>query len=430
MSDIVNAEAERALIARLLLDPAQIPFISGKVKADEFGIPEYGKAFSIMVRLSNEDKPVDIVTIRAAGAEIDPLELTGAHRGALEGYAAIIRDNAFRRKVVAAADRVIRAAEFGDDRLMDTVQGAFAELAQGADPGKLVTSSDAVDEYLEEMALRLAGEETGLTYGVPGLDELLLPLRSGELAIVAARPGVGKSALALALAHHWAGRGTVLYVSLEMDKNQIIDRLASRVSGIGAGKIIRGDLDDREQEEVRSALEKIRQLPIDYLDDGFATSASVRSTAARVRMQAGGKLAAIIVDYLGLLNDPGDSEVQRIGRITRQLKGLSRDAGCPVLALSQLNRQVEMREDKHPRLSDLRDSGAVEQDADVVLALTRDMDSPWMDIEVLKQRQGGVGRLSVHFSGDTSTFSRPSAQPVWRVVPKAAPAEESGLLNW
>jgi replicative DNA helicase len=232
--------------------------------------------------------------------------------------------------------------------------------------------------------------------------------------------------MALALAHHWAelGDGPVLFVSLEMKRKKILDRLVARVSGVSSQKLILGDVTPEEEASVREGLERIRQLPIVYLDDRYSTTATVRSMAARVAMQKG-KLSAIVVDYIALLNDPGDQEVQRIARITGNLKSLAGEADCPVLALSQLNRQVEFRADKHPILSDLRDSGAVEQDADTVIALT-DLD-PMMDVEVLKQRQGNTSRIRVRFDGNTTSFHAPGP---WS-EPEAAPsAEEEPALTW
>lgn len=411
-AELSHPEAERALIARLLLDPVQIPLVSGDLTGDDFAVAAYGEAFRAMVKLAEGGQPVDIVTLQAAGADVDPLDLTGAHHGPLESYAAIIRGDAFRRKVVTAAKKVERAAERAEGDLMAVIQTAFAGVISGSEQANLSSSSAAVDDYLIELTKRMAGVRVGLTYGIPGLDRALNPALPGDLLILAARPGVGKSAMALAVAHHWAtlGDGPVLFVSLEMTRNQLMDRLTSRVAGVSAQKIIKGSLTDEEKSSVDYSLsDVIRGLPIHYLDNRYSTSATVRSTAARVKMQNGGKLAAIVVDYIGILKDQGDQEVQRIGKITGQLKALAGEAGCPVLALSQLNRQVEMRGDKHPGLSDLRDSGAVEQDADIVIALTRRGSDVKMDIEILKQRQGQVGRFSVRFDGDTSSFYAPGA---------------------
>jgi replicative DNA helicase len=420
-------DAERALVARLLLDPSQIPLIASELSHEDFFVDSYAEAFKTMVRLSSAGKAVDIVTLQAAGADVDPLDLTGAHHGALTDYAAIIRQDAFRRKVLAAVDRVARAAEYGDGDLMSTLQSAFVDLSQESGTSKLSTSSEAVDDYLEQMTRRLAGERTGLTFGsIPGLDNVLLPAEPGDLIILAARPGVGKSAMALALANHWAalGDGPVLFVSLEMKRKKILDRLVARVSGVSSQKLILGDVTPEEEASVREGLERIRQLPIVYLDDRYSTTATVRSMAARVAMQKG-KLSAIVVDYIALLNDPGDQEVQRIARITGNLKSLAGEADCPVLALSQLNRQVEFRADKHPILSDLRDSGAGERDADTGIAPT-DLD-PMMDVEVLKQRQGNTSRIRVRFDGNTTSFHAPGP---WS-EPEAAPsAEEEPALTW
>lgn len=414
--------AEQGLVARLLLDPRQIALIQDKVGPDDFYIPAYRQAYRVMLELQQERKVPDIVSLQARGVDVDVLDLTPMHHAPLDSYAEEIKHSSFRRKVLAASDRVARAAELGDGDLMSVVSEAFTEIVQGTEQGDLATSSEAVDDYLGTLAERIAGEGLGMTYGVPKMDGHLLPAEPGDLIIMAARPSVGKSAMAENVADHWArlDQGPVLYVSLEMRKTKIIDRTISRYSGIGANKVIRGQLDPEEVEVVQAEAARLRDRPIVWLDNGFATSADVRAAAAKTRLLYEGKLAGIVVDYLQILKDPGESEVQRVTRISRNLKAIAVENDCPVLALSQFSRRME-QERRDPVLSDLRESGAIEQDADVVIAMTRTLESPVMSVHILKQRQGSVGKFGLHFEGDTSTFTELRAE---HLAAMAAEAED------
>jgi replicative DNA helicase len=240
------------------------------------------------------------------------------------------------------------------------------------------------------------------------------------MVIIAARPSVGKTALAESVADFWSTQAEhpILFASLEMGINQILDRTVSRYTGIPAQLIIRGQLNDQEFSKVESVMGKIEERRVWYLDDSFATTAAIRAACAKVRLMTGG-LSGVVVDYLSLLKDSGDQEVQRVTRISRNLKAIAREFNVPMLVLSQLNRAVEQREDKHPKLYDLRESGAIEQDADVVLGLSRTLGTPYMDVEVLKNRQGPLDMVKLYFDPDRVTFheENPNPEPQLRYNP-------------
>jgi replicative DNA helicase len=270
----------------------------------------------------------------------------------------------------------------------------------------------AVDNYLQVMDERSRGERLGLGWGMEELDQILLPARGGELILIAARPSIGKTVLGEQIASHWAALGPhpVIFASLEMPVDSLLDRTISRISKIGGRDVVRGILTDAQNLKVLGVLEDRRQVGLWYLDDSYATTSSIRAAAARVRMLAGG-VSAIVVDYLGLLKDHHESEVTRVTRISRQLKAIAREFNVPLLALSQLNRASTAREDTHPRLQDLRDSGALEQDADRVLGLWRpDLGSAVAHLDVLKARQGTTGRIHLGFDGDHFQFVSPFAE--------------------
>lgn len=425
MTSLFAEGAEQALVAKLLLDPREIAMVSGAVAPEDFYISDYREAYRTMLRLSSENRSVDIVALQSEGVSIDVLDLTPAHHAPLLDYAATIKAMSFRRKVAAAGDRIARAAQDGGENLMSILQDAVTDVVRGSEQGAISSPREAVEDYLGTLAGRMAGENLGLTYGVAGLDQHLLPAEGGDLIIMAARPSVGKSAMAEAVADHWArlGKGPVLFASLEMKKSKIIDRTLSRITGISANKIIRGDLTEEELESVRAAARGLADRPLIFLDNGFATTADLRSAAAKTKMLHDGRLAGVVVDYMQILKDPGDQEVQRVTRISRNLKAIAVENDCPLIALSQFSRRVE-EERREPELRDLRESGAIEQDADVVVAMQRPLGNEVMRVFVLKQRQGAVSKFGIRFDGDHSTFSELVS---WEGLESTATVNEPGV---
>jgi replicative DNA helicase len=416
---LTNQQAEEAVIASLLVDPTQVALVAGKLTPEDFSTTVYREAFIEMERLSRLHQSIDHITLAAAGVTLpDTLDILAATRGGgIEDHIRLIKDATFRREVFAQASRIAQQADAGvasTDILAEMTKLSHA-AAQGGTDNRLLSAERASDLYLQEIERRKT-QGVGLSYGIPALDALLQPAHGGDMVVVAARPSIGKTALAETIVDYWAADAElpVLFVSIEMSLAQLMDRAISRRAGIPSQHITRGRMTADEEVLARETVEARRSVNIWYVDNPYATTDAVRAAAARVALERGG-LAAICIDYLQLLKDPGEQEVQRITRVSRNVKALGREFECPVLVLSQLNRNSEYRAgsggDPHPRLADIRESGAIEQDADVVLGLYRDRemesefdDSP-MDIDILKNRQGPSGvRVTIPFSGDTVSF--------------------------
>jgi replicative DNA helicase len=409
------------LIARLLVDPAQIPVIAGDLSANDIYTLSWRRAFAAMVDLSAAGRTVDLGTLRdALGDQEDSLsrllgEVGVAFRAPLSEYVTIIKRDAFRRRVISGLEHVIgRAHDDNTTRegLLADMQDATTSVVRGLESGNLVSPSAATDLYVATTVARQEGKQAGLHYGFASLNNVLNPARGGDMIVIAARPSVGKTALAENLAEIWSRQTPhpILFASLEMSVTMLLDRTMARNADVAAHDIIRGTMTDEERLRVLTKAEEHRTASIWYLDDGFATTASVRASGAKLKMLAGG-IGAIIIDYLQLLKDPGDQEVQRVTRISREVKAIAREFDIPILVLSQLSRAVESREDKHPKLHDLRESGAIEQDADVVIGLMRPPGDPYIDVDVLKQRQGDVGRKTMLFDMAHHRFSElPTSQ--------------------
>lgn len=357
-------DTEEALIARLLVDPAAIPTLSGKLSASDFTDDRYGEAWSAMERLAASGRPIDLVTLRAEGVTLDdPTRyLSSLHTAPLDEYVSIIRRESFKSNVLSELGRLTQRVKVHDDPadIVNDVQKAVSGiLADTGDAGDLVSLASVVEQE----------SRGGLAYGMPGIDRHLQPAGPGDVVIVAARPSIGKTALAWNVAEAWAFESPVpvLFVSLEMP----------------ASKLLKRALKHHDRSDLAA-------FNLTIYDQPRATTALVRAQAARLRLRHGG-VRGIVVDYLGLLKDTtgGDSENLRVSRMSSEIKAISREFECPTLLLSQLNRQAEYRRDPRPRLSDLRDSGAIEQDADVVLGLYRpDRSDPTLEVRCLKNRDG------------------------------------------
>lgn len=420
MSDALphSEPLEAALLARLLVDPAQLPVIAGKLGAEDFYCAPWRGAYVAMQALSAGRKTVDIESLRAAiGDDADDLalrlsELTAGHRAPLDEYADMVRGFAFRRRLIGTLSRVIATAEreASQEALLSDLHDSVLRISEGLEDGALMSPIQAVEAYERVLTERARGERVGLTWGIKALDALLLPARGGEMIVIGARPSVGKTVLAEQIADRWARQGPhpVLFASLEMPVDSLLDRTIARESGLPGMDVVRGLLSEAATVRANEALQGRRSVGVWYLDDSYATTASLRAAAARVRLLAGG-LTGVVVDYMQLLKDPHDSEVTRVTRISRQLKALAREFNVPVLVLSQLSRASANREDQHPRLQDLRESGAIEQDADRVLGLWRPtLQSSYADVDVLKARQGITGRIYLDYDGDHFRFVEPT----------------------
>lgn len=434
-------EAESALIGRLLLDPRQLPIVAGTLQPEDFGAEVYGDYFRGMLRLQAEGKPIDILTLKQAldgdTIEIDPLELTSGHHGPVEEYAEIIRNASRRRILIRELEHVQAIAQSGAGDPVAELEQAVSKILERSSGDDATLPEVTSKTYLEALMQRQRGDDPGLTYGIPGMDDLLLPARKGRLILLAARPSVGKTAMAESISDHWArqDRGPVLFASLEMDAEELMDRAMARETGVSSEAISRGTLDPKSLESVMDAAARRATTQVHILDEGAMTTSRIRAAAARLKMRNEGRLAGVVIDYTQLLEDRspnGGNDNTRVAAISRAMKQMARALKCPVLAMSQLNRNIEM-ERRRPRLSDLRDSGALEQDGDVVMILEGRPDTPNRTVYVLKQRQGRVGDFTVRFDGSTQTWHEPGpwslgeTQAVAEAVAGSVPVEEAEL---
>lgn len=399
---IVDEKAEEATLAALLVDPSQIPMVAHRLGPDAFAVPANRKLFGGMVRLSEAQRRVDAITLGNEGIDagyvLDNLAGTEAHD--LDEYVQLLLDASFRRRIDEHGSSLKQLARTAKDptSIIGELQSFNMSLADEAQDSRLIGPERAVEMYAAELAARRT-QGLGLSYGIPSLDEVIQPVEGGDLVIVAARPMIGKTTLAENIVDHWAldADKPVLFVSLEMRLSKLMDRGVSRWSGVPSQRLLRGVTTHDEDVLIADAMDRRKMLNIWYVDDPSGTTASVRAAAARVGLVSNG-LTGIVVDYLQILKDAGDQETQRVTRISRTLKGIAREFDVPMIVLSQLSRQSEYRQDPHPRLHDLRESGAIEQDADVVFGLYRPRGSGILDLDILKNRQGPSGtRVPIRF---------------------------------
>lgn len=405
--NLYSEEAENALVARLVLDPSQLAVIGDHLSPADFFVTDNRLAYQAMLSLQQHGKPIDLMTIRQEAERPDlqlpVLDFRMGMGAPLDTYAGIVKNLAFRRKVLEMSNDLAQKAQEEDDpnEILQVVQTSFNELVRGVEQGSLITPERAVDEYLASLEERIQ-KGGGLSFGIPKVDDLILPAQPGDFIILAARPSVGKTALAEIIAERWAIQSApkpVLFVSAEMKTTALFDRIAARSGRVPAVKLRKGQLTADELEAVRQVMEERRHLGVWYLDQPRATTAAIRTAAAKARMLTGGLgLGGMIVDYLQLLKDTegGDNEAIRVSRISNNLKAIAREFDCPILVCAQLNRNLA-REKRAPRLDDLSWSGAIEQDADVVILLDRKLDSPNLDLYVAKQRQYKVGKVELLF---------------------------------
>jgi len=356
-------EIEQVLIARLLVEPDQIPSLAGTLGSSDFTHRASGRAWALMQQLVAAGRPVDIAVLRAEGA--DPGEptqvLTSAHTAPVAEYARLIRESAYKRRVEQSLEMASARVQRVDDptEILGVVQSLVNEVSEGVPQRARWTS--IVDVSMADF------EASGLTYGIPRLDEAIQPAHAGNMVTVAARANVGKSVFSLNVAEHWArtSKLPILFASQEMTEKEIKKRFLKHVP--------------------------IADLPLYerlILVDKARTTTAIRGLAKELCLRFGG-IGGICVDYLQRVADKGEVQHERVARISSAMKDLASEFDCPVLVPAQLNRQSEGMK---PRLQDLAQSGAIEQDSDVVLGLYRtNKDTPWMEVLCLKNRHGSAG---------------------------------------
>lgn len=416
-----NIEAEKSVIGSMIMDMDAITAASEILTAEDFYYNQYGVMFDAMIELMNEGKPVDVVTLQEKLSEKGVPEAVGGLNvlkelvlalptsANIRQYAAIVRDKAVLRRVITATEEISRECYLGkdsvEDILADTEKKVF-NLVQNRGSGEFVPIKSVALDALKGIsrAYQNKGNITGIPTGFTDLDYKLSGLQPSDLILIAARPSMGKTAFVLNIAQHVAvakNISTVIF-SLEMSKVQLVNRLLSLESGVEAQNIRTGDISDGQWSKLVEGAEVIGRSSL-IIDDTPAISiGELRSKCRKFKLEH--NLGLIIIDYLQLMTGNGktDSRQQEISDISRSLKSLARELNVPVVALSQLSRAVEKRDDKRPIMSDLRESGAIEQDADVVMFIyredyyNRDIEAEKRDISeiiIAKQRNGPIGTV-------------------------------------
>lgn len=426
-----SQEAEQSVIGSMIMDREAISIATEVISGDDFYNKQYGILFDCMVELNNEGRPVDIITLQDRLREKDvPPEIcslefvrdlvTAVPTSAnIKYYANIVAEKSTMRKLIRLNEDIANTCYVGKDNLEvileDTEKRVF-NLVQKRNTGETVPIRTVVLNALNkiELAGKNKGSVTGIPTGFIDLDYKTAGMQPSDLILIAARPSMGKTAFVLNLAEYAAFRQhySVAVFSLEMSKEQLVNRLLSMESKVDSQHIRTGNLNDSEWEKLIESAGEIGQSRLIIDDTPGISIAEMRSKCRKYKMDMG--LDMIIIDYLQLMSGSGrtDSRQQEISDISRSLKALARELNVPVLALSQLSRAVEQRPDHRPMLSDLRESGAIEQDADVVMFIYRDdyynHDSEKKGISeiiIAKQRNGPIGTVELAWLPDFTKFA-------------------------
>ena len=429
-----SSEAEESVLGAILIDGDAITEVSETLKPSDFYKPANSKVYAAVLALYEQRQPIDILTVseelerrgqieeiggRAALADLCDRTPTAVHA---KQYAKIVERKAVLRGLISAAGRIASIGYEDPADAIEAIDRAESELFAISER-RTISGFTALETLLSEAYDRLdhlhqnRGQLMGLRTGFTDIDSKTQGLQASDFIVLAARPSVGKTSLALNIAEYAAVREgkSVGVFSLEMSKEQLVLRLLSSVTKIDSFKLRSGFLGEMDFPKIAGAMESLSRAKI-FIDDTASISVmELRTKARRLKMEHG--LDLLIVDYLQLMQ-PGSSgresnRVQEVSEISRGLKALARELGIPVLALSQLSRQTEMRgESKEPRLSDLRESGAIEQDADVVIFLWRKADrvdetdavGEAIDFSIAKHRNGPTGAGQLFFVKDQTRF--------------------------
>jgi len=427
-----DQEAELAVLSSMLFDREAIAVAYEIIRGDDFYRPDNQTIFETMVELFNRSIPVDIVTLSDKLAEkgmLDQIggrdrinELAAAHYTSanIKRHAEIIAEKSTLRQLIKSASYIVNAGyEAQDDvaTLLERAEKSVFEISQRSNVSDVAHISEVIvtaNQKLEELA-ESKGSVTGVATGFVDFDRKTAGLQPGELILLGARPSMGKTALLLNIACHAAIKNKVptIFFSLEMTKESLVNRIISAECAIDAGRMRTGALNDNDWSRLAENISEISGAPI-YLDDTSGISITeMRAKCRRLKMEK--NLGFIVIDYLQLMSGSAGSRPEsrqlEISEISRSLKSLAKELGVPVLTAAQLSRAVEARKDHRPMLSDLRESGAIEQDADIVAFLYRDeyydpetLKKGEAEVIIAKQRNGEVGTVELMFHGNLTRF--------------------------
>jgi replicative DNA helicase len=431
-----SIEAEQSLIGGLLIDNAAWDRIGDVVRETDFYRDDHRRIFRHIGKLIQLGRPADVVTVYESiegSNEVDQTgglgylgEIANATPSAanIRRYAEIVRERAILRQLVTVGDEIAGNAlnPAGRDvkQLLDDAEQRIFQIAEAGNRSSngFVAIQPLLGEVVERMETLLARDSqsdiTGVATGFADLDRMTSGLQPGDMIVVAGRPSMGKTAFALNIAEHVGVelRLPVAIFSLEMSGPQLATRFLSSVGRIDQSKLRTGRLTDDEWDRMTVALGKLHEAPIHIDETGAINSTDLRARARRLHRQFG-KLGLIIIDYLQLMssNRMGENRATEISEISRSIKALAKELQVPIIALSQLSRKVEERTDKRPLMSDLRESGAIEQDADIIMMMYREeyykpdtQDKGTAEAIIGKHRNGPVGTVRLTFLGEYTKF--------------------------
>ncbi len=425
-----NIEAEQAVLGAIFLQPASLTLASELLIPDDFYRASHQRIYNAMLELSDKGEPVDLVTVTSELADANLLEDVGGvsylsdlansvpTAANIEYYAKIVEEKSILRRLIRTATTIAQDGYSREDEvevLLNEAEKTIMEVAQRKNAGAFQNIKDVLVQTYDNIELLhdRKGDITGIPTGFTELDKMTAGFQRNDLIIVAARPSVGKTAFALNIAQNVATKTdeNVAIFSLEMGADQLVMRMLCAEGNIDAQRLRTGTLTPEDWGKLTMAMGSLSNSGI-YIDDtpGIRVS-EIRAKCRRLKQESG--LGMVLIDYLQLIQGSGrtDNRQQEVSEISRTLKELARELKVPVIALSQLSRGVEQRQDKRPMMSDIRESGSIEQDADIVAFLYRDdyydkesENKNIIEIIIAKQRNGPVGTVSLAFVKEYNKF--------------------------
>ena len=439
MADVMNMqefelphsqEAEKAVVGCIMQDKKALAQAAETLRAEDFYFDANREIYAVSIELFNENTPVDIVTVSDRLTRYDKLDAVGgipylasvstsiATTENVSHYANIVLEKAVLRRLSKAATAINSLAVGGEsetDKVLEQAEQLIYDIAEGREKTDIVPVSEIIMDTYQSMVdnAQNPNKLTGLATGFDELNKRTGGFHGGEFILIAGRPGMGKSSFAVNIAEHVSindGK-TVAIFNLEMPKESILKRILCSQALIDSNKILTGKFDGKDWQDLGQKLDKIAVAPL-YIDDSSTVTVSeIRAKCHRLKQTKG--LSLVVIDYLQLMQGSGrtDSRQQEISEISRSLKVMAKELGVPVVALSQLSRAVEGRQDKRPMLADIRESGSIEQDADIVMFIYRDdyynpdsEDKNTAEVIVAKHRAGETGMFKLGWKGQYTKF--------------------------
>ncbi|HEY9829413.1 MAG TPA: replicative DNA helicase [Stenomitos sp.] len=423
-----NVDAEESILGGILLDPEAMGRVADVLRPEAFYINTHKEIYKAILALHTQGKPVDLMSVTTwlydhellakVGGQSKLAELVERTVSAVnvDRYAALVVDKYLRRQLIQAGNDITELGfetSIELETVFDQAEQKIFSLTQKRPQQGLVPISETLIQTFQEIETRQEGAALpGISSDFYDLDVMTGGFQRSDLIIVAGRPSMGKTSFAIGIARNIAEKYSVAIFSLEMSKEQLVQRLLASEAGIESNYLRTGRISQNQWGDLSRALGTLSELPM-YIDDtANQTVMQMRSQVRRLQAEQGGKLGLVLIDYLQLMEGSGtDNRVQELSKITRSLKGLARELQVPVIALSQLSRGVEARTNKRPMMSDLRESGAIEQDSDLIIMLYRDEyynentpDRGIAEVIITKHRNGPTGVVKLLFDPQFTRF--------------------------